>query len=111
MFRQLKKEKEYLSLEVANLKQINNINESKLSEKDDIINELRLRISDYQKQINDKVTEIENMKFKFSRVNIQLEDAKKTNENQKKEGSLVKNLENQVEMYLEKYRNENRKNL
>lgn len=109
IIRQLKKEKELMKMENGNLRHINKINEVKLTEKEDIINELRYKMTDYQKNLNQKNTEIEKIKFQYSRLSIKLEDNLKE-KNYSSHRQVLETLEKQVENYGSKYRDENRKN-
>ena len=67
-------------MQVMNLNQINQMNESKLQEKDQTISDLRLRISDLQRQVGEKQTEVENQKMLITRLNIKLEKGSQSGE-------------------------------
>ena len=75
------------------------INEGKLKDKDDTINELRIRVSDFQRNLSLKQSEVENLKIQLSRANIKLENFSNQNEKSMHEG-----IERQLDEYINKYR-------
>jgi hypothetical protein len=109
--RKLKKEKEMLEMENENLRKSNTINERKMKEKDDIINQLRFNICDYQKNVNDKKNEIEKIKFEYSRLSMKLDEVIESKKNIFSKTQILETLEKQIENYKQKYNQENRKNL
>ena len=45
------------------MQQMKSLTDDKLKDKEDTINQLRYKITDYQKQLNSKQSEIENLKI------------------------------------------------
>ena len=66
-------------------------------------------MTDYQKNLNEKKTEIEKIKFEYSRLSVKLEDNLKE-QNYFSHRQVLETLEKQVENYVSKYNDENRKN-
>ena len=110
IIRKLTKEKEFLEMEIENLEKTNKITEMKSREKDTIINDLRIKITDYQKNFNLKNTETEKVKFNYSRLSIKLEDILIEKKKKYPSVKVLETLEKQIENYTQKYKNENRKN-
>ena len=105
----LKKERDQLQVDLKGLKEIVHITEAKLRERDGLINELRIKNSEYLKQLNEKQTEIENLKFNLSRAQTVIEE-NKPGVNSQVQKELMDEAEGKIKQYFDKYKGETQKN-
>lgn len=106
--RNLQREKEQLQLELKSLKEIMNVTDSKVREKDSLIYELRAKNSENLRQLSDKQSDIDNLKYSLNRMQVALEDKDK-NSNTHVHKELLDEVELKMKSYSDKYKAEAQK--
>lgn len=105
MFRNMKKEKEFLEMELRNTKNTHLQRDEKLREKDDIITKLKIRINDLERELSNKKNDLENTNYKIKRLNLEFDDYRKD-----KDKKVFSGLEEELIKYQRMYREEAEKN-
>lgn len=105
MFRNMKKEKEFLEMELRNTKNNHSLRDDKLREKDDMISQLKIRVNELERNLNNKKNDLENCNYKMKRLNLEFDDYK-----QDKDKKVFSGLEQELLKYQKMYREEADKN-
>jgi chromosome segregation ATPase len=107
--RTLRSEKEQLTSEIRTYREASDRMESRLSEKDSTISDLRSKNSDYLKQLNDRQKEIDDLKYSLARMKGKLEDAQSTSRSSFENKEAFATMEAKATQYFEKFKSESQK--
>ena len=109
LVRQLKREKEQLQQEMRHLREINDVNEQKLSDKESLLSDFRMKNADLVRQLGDKHKELEDLRFTSNKLQIRLEENHRENRTSFKQREELTNMEIKANKYFDKYKAEGQK--
>ena len=108
--RQLRKERDEAAGEARVLRDMLGLGERKLYEKDEAIDELRNRASDYLRQINELQLELESARFALSKQQLGTDEAARARR-AGEEAGVARSMDAKLAELFEKYREESQKSL